>query len=125
MSHHQDKHTNAKEERQQHRDMALYRDHSAKASMLTFEPTDFDGVRCDANGRFDITNGERIGLSFVIDKAPTNTCSNRACPKTKPTPKPTYGYHITATVVQTLLLDRWLLSFGGQIRDVQKTPVGA
>jgi ATP-dependent DNA helicase RecG len=69
MSHHQDKHTNAKEERQQHRDMALQRDHSAKASTLTFEPTDFDGVRCDADGRFGVGNGERSRQSFIIDQS--------------------------------------------------------
>jgi hypothetical protein len=33
------------------------------------------------------------------------------------------GYTITATVQQTLQLDRWLNSFGGQIRDISKTPV--
>jgi hypothetical protein len=30
------------------------------------------------------------------------------------------GYHITATLQQTLQLDRWLNSFGGQIRDISK-----
>jgi hypothetical protein len=30
------------------------------------------------------------------------------------------GYTITATVQQTLLLDRWLNSFGGQVRNVKK-----
>ncbi len=83
MSPNHDKHNNAKEERKQHRVMALHRVHSPKASMLTFERPDFDMARYDD------------------------------------------GNHITATVVQTLLLDRWLLSFGGQIQNVQKTPVGA
>lgn len=83
MSLNQDKHTKAKEERQQHRAMALQRDHSAKASTLTFERPDFDLARYDD------------------------------------------GNHISTTVVQTLLLNLWLLGFGGQIRDVQKTPVCA
>jgi hypothetical protein len=78
-----DKHTQAKEERKQHRAMALQRDHSAKARTLSFERLDFDLARYEN------------------------------------------GNHITTTLVQTLLLDRWLLGFGGQIRDVQKTPVGA
>lgn len=30
------------------------------------------------------------------------------------------GYHLTATVQQTLQLDRWLNSFGRQIRDISK-----
>ncbi|WP_090140676.1 hypothetical protein [Limnohabitans sp. DM1] len=46
----QDKQTKAKEERQQHRVMALYRDHSAKASTLTFARPDFDGARYDDDG---------------------------------------------------------------------------
>jgi hypothetical protein len=66
MSLHQDKHTKAKEERQQHRAMALQRDHSAKASTLSFERPYFDLARYDD------------------------------------------GNHITTTVVQTLLLDRWV-----------------
>ncbi|OYU11022.1 MAG: hypothetical protein CFE38_14760 [Comamonadaceae bacterium PBBC1] len=85
MSLNRDKHTKAKEERQQHRAVALQRDHSAKASTLTFERPDFDLARYDDED----------------------------------------GYHITATVVQTLLLDRWINSFGGQIRNIRKTAVKA
>jgi hypothetical protein len=77
--------TNAKEERKQHRVMALHRIHSAQASTLTFERPDFDLARYDADD----------------------------------------GCHITTTVVQTLLLDRWLLGFGGQIRNIRKTAVTA
>jgi hypothetical protein len=33
------------------------------------------------------------------------------------------GYTITATVQQTLLLDRWLNSFGGQVRNVVKVHI--
>jgi hypothetical protein len=62
MSLNQDKHTKAKEERQQHRAMALQRDHSAKASTLTLERPDFDLARYDADGRFAIVNGELIRL---------------------------------------------------------------
>ena len=143
--------TNAKEERKQHRvmplglaqqgpriylvcrfdgynnerSMALHRVHSAKASTLTFERPDFDLARYDADGRFAIANGERIRLSFVIDKAPGKHLLESRLSEDQTHTETDTNYRITATVVQTLLLDRWLLSFGGQIRDVQKTPVGA
>ena len=42
--------------------------------------------------------------------------------KSSATPK---DNHITATVHQTLQLDRWLNSFGGQIRGIRKTSVNA
>jgi predicted DNA-binding transcriptional regulator YafY len=143
--------TNAKEERKQHRvmplglaqqgpriylvcrfdgynnerSMALHRVHSAKASTLTFERPDFDLARYDADGRFAIANGERIRLSFVIDKAPGKHLLESRLSEDQTHTETDTNYRITASVVQTLLLDRWLLSFGGQIRDVQKTPVGA
>ena len=143
--------TNAKEERKQHRvmplglaqqgpriylvcrfdgynnerSMALHRVHSAKASTLTFERPDFDLARYDADGRFAIANGERIRLSFVIDKAPGKHLLESRLSEDQTHTETDTNYRITATVVQTLLLDLWLLSFGGQIRDVQKTPVGA
>ncbi len=117
--------TNAKEERKQHCDMALHRIHSAQACTLTFERPDFDLARYDADGRFAIANGERIRLSIVIDKAPAKHLLESRLSEDQTHTETDTSYHITATVVQTLLLDRWLLSFGGQIRDVQKTPVGA
>ena len=107
------------------RSMALHRVHSAKASTLTFERPDFDLARYDADGRFAIANGERIRLSFVIDKAPGKHLLESRLSEDQTHTETDTNYRITATVVQTLLLDRWLLSFGGQIRDVQKTAVGA
>lgn len=143
--------TNAKEERKQHRvmplglaqqgpriylvcrfdgynnerSMALHRIHSAKANTLTFERPDFDLARYDADGRFAIANGERIRLSFTIDKGPGKHLLESRLSEDQTVSETDTGYHITATLVQTLLLDRWLLSFGGQIQNVQKTQVGA
>jgi hypothetical protein len=79
----------------------------------------------DRDGRFAIANGERIRLSIVIDKAPGKHLLESRLSEDQTHTETDTSYHITATVVQTLLLDRWLLSFGGQIRDVQKTAVGA
>lgn len=143
--------TNAKEERKQHRvmplglaqqgpriylvcrfdgydnerSMALHRVHSAKASTLTFERPDFDLARYDADGRFAIANGERIHLSFVIDKAPGKHLLESRLTEGQTHTETDTGYLITANVVQTLLLDRWLNSFGGQIQNVKKDPVGS
>lgn len=143
--------TNAKEERKQHRvmplglaqqgpriylvcrfdgydnerSMALHRVHSAKASTLTFERPDFDLARYDAEGRFGLGDGQRVRLSFQIEKRPGLHLLEFPLSAGQTVVHKDTHYEITATVVQTLLLDRWLLSFGGQIQNVQKTPVGA
>ena len=143
--------TNAKEERKQHRvmplglaqqgpriywvcrfdgydnerSMALHRVHSAKASTLTFERPDFDLARYDAEGRFGVGDGQRVRLSFQIEKRPGLHLLESPLSADQTVADKDTHYEITATVVQTLLLDRWLRSFGGQIQNVQKTPVGA
>jgi hypothetical protein len=100
--------------------LALHRFKSAQDSGLPFERPDFDLASYDGEGHFAVGNGQRIRLQFDIDKGPgRHLLESPLSPDQNVQFTPT-GYTITATVQQTLLLDRWLNSFGGQVRNVKK-----
>jgi hypothetical protein len=103
--------------------LALHRFKSAKDSGLPFERPDFDLASYDGEGHFAVGNGQRIRLQFDIDKGPgRHLLESPLSPDQNVQFTPT-GYTITATVQQTLLLDRWLNSFGGQVRNVVKVHI--
>jgi predicted DNA-binding transcriptional regulator YafY len=103
------------------RSLALHRITQAHASARTFErPKDFDLKQFDDDGRFGFGDGKRIHLSFLIDKnsgvylVECPLSADQVVTHVKDKLK------INATVVDTLLLDRWLLSFGDRVKDVKK-----
>jgi predicted DNA-binding transcriptional regulator YafY len=103
--------------------LAMHRINAATNTGHPFKRPNFNLESYDGEGNFAVSNGERIRLQFDIDKAaglhllesPLSADQNVQFTPT--------GYTITATVPQTLLLDRWLNSFGKQIRRVEKTPI--
>jgi predicted DNA-binding transcriptional regulator YafY len=105
------------------RSLALHRIHTATASTLTFERPTFDLAKYDADGRFAISNGERVRLSFSIDKGPGKHLLESCLSEDQVVVERHDSYEITATVNQSVLLDRWLNSFGSQIREIKKTAV--
>jgi hypothetical protein len=72
-----------------------------------------------------VGNGQRIRLQFDIDKGPGRHLLESPLSPDQNVQFTTTGYTITATVQQTLLLDRWLNSFGGQVSNICKTAVPA
>jgi predicted DNA-binding transcriptional regulator YafY len=106
------------------RSLALHRVSHAEATERTFErPKDFDLKQFDDDGRFGFGNGKRIRLGFRIDKA--SGIYLRECPLSADqvvTPVKD-KLKITATVVDTVQLDRWLLSFGDRLTGVTKREV--
>ena len=102
------------------RSMAIHRIQAARAGTLTFDRPLFDLAKYDADGRFAISSGKRIRLSFNIDKAPGKHLLESCLSDDQVVLENNDCYQITATVNQTLLLDRWLNSFGKQIRNIQK-----
>jgi predicted DNA-binding transcriptional regulator YafY len=105
------------------RSLALHRITQARATERTFErPKDFDLKQFDDNGRFGFGDGKRIFLSFLIDKE--SGIYLRECPLSadQVVTQVKDQLKITATVVDTLQLDRWLLSFGDRITNVKKRP---
>ena len=105
--------------------LALHRINTATDSGLPFERPDFDLASYEDEGHFAVGNGERIRLQFDIDKGPGRHLLESPLAEDQNVQFTPEGYTITATVQQTLLLDRWLSSFGGQIRNIRKTPVNA
>lgn len=103
--------------------LALHRINTANDSGLRFERPDFDLASYEDEGHFAVGNGERIRLQFEIDKGPGRHLLESPLAEDQNVQFNPEGYTISATVQQTLLLDRWLSSFGSQIRNIRKTPV--
>lgn len=103
--------------------LALHRINAATDTGLLFERPDFDLASYEDQGHFAVGNGGRIRLQFDIDKGPGRQLLESPLAEDQNVQFTPEGYTISATVQQTLLLDRWLNSFGGQIRNICKTPV--
>jgi predicted DNA-binding transcriptional regulator YafY len=103
------------------RSLALHRMISACASTLPFtRPSDFDLKQFDDNGRFGYGDGTKVRLSFRIAK--TAGLHIVECPlsKDQQVKELEHAYVISATVVDTLLLDWWLEAFGTNVSKVKK-----
>ena len=108
-----------------HRILALHRIKKATDSGMAFERPDFDLAAYDGEGNFAVGNGERIRLQFTIDKGPGFHLLESPLSEDQNVQFTPEGYTISATVQQTLQLDRWLNSFGGQIRNISKAAANA
>ena len=107
------------------RTLALHRILAAEASTLTFtRPKDFDLKQYDDDGRFGVSDSVRVHLTFSITEG--------ACLHLLESPLATdqqvsaipNGHRLSATVVETEALHRWLRGFGDDIWDVEITPAG-
>ena len=91
---------------------------------LTFErPRDFDLKQYDDDGRFGYGNGKRIRLSFHIEKAAGLHLLESPLSADQQVVELENGYEITATVVDSEMLEWWLRGFGESIREIAKRPV--
>lgn len=104
--------------------LAMHRIGSATDTALPFERPDFDLAAYEDEGQLAVANGPRIHLQFDIDKGAGRHLLESPLSADQNVQYGPEVYTITATVHQTLLLDRWLHSFGGQIRNIRKTAVG-
>lgn len=101
--------------------LALHRMISAEASTLTFErPKDFDLEQFDADGRFGYGNGSKIQLNFRIEKAAGLHIVECPLSADQQVVELEDVYEITATVVDSEMLDWWLRGFGDAVSEVQK-----
>ena len=105
--------------------LALHRIKKATNTTLPFQRTNFDLSAYEDEGHLAVGNGERIQLRFDIDKAAGLHLLETPLSKDQTATPIDGGYSITATVQQTLVLDRWLKGFGGQVRNIKKTSVSA
>lgn len=106
------------------RTLAVHRILSAEVSDLGFtRPAGFDLAAYENEGRFQYGDGRRIRLRFNIAReAGAHLLESPLAPDQQIETFPD-SYRITATLLDSLLLARWLNGFGGKVWDVQKTPL--
>lgn len=103
------------------RSLALHRMTSATSTNFTFErPKDFNLKKFDDDGRFGYGDGKKIRLIFNIDKNAGLHIVECPLSADQKVVEVEDAYKITATVVDSAMLDWWLRGFGDGIYDVSK-----
>ena len=104
------------------RSLALHRITSASCTNFTFErPKDFNLKKFDDDGRFGYGDGKKIRLSFTIDKNAGLHIVECPLSVDQQVVEHDDAYVITATVVDSAMLDWWLRGFGDAITIVEKS----
>ena len=103
------------------RSLALHRIVSARTMTLKFDrPKDFDLKQYDDDGRFGYGNGERIRLSFRIEKQAGLHLLESPLSVDQQVVELEDCYEITATVVDSEMLEWWLRGFGDKLIRLTK-----
>lgn len=106
------------------RSLALNRIVSARASTLTFDrPAEFDLKKYEDDGRFGYGKGEHIRLQFRIDKEAGLHLLESLLSADQEVKELAEEYEITATVVDSAMLDWWLRGFGESVSKISKRKV--
>jgi len=109
------------EDYENERSLALHRIISAKASTLTFErPKEFNLRQFDENGRFGYGEGKKIRLTFKIEKAAGFHLLESPLSTDQKVVELDDAYQVSATVVDSEMLDWWLRGFGDAVKNVCK-----
>ncbi len=104
--------------------LALHRIKSAQASTLTFErPKEFHLKQFDEDGRFGYGDGNKIRLSFRIEKDAGLHVVECPLSADQKVVELADAYEITATVVDSDMLDWWLRGFGDTVSAIRKQRV--
>jgi predicted DNA-binding transcriptional regulator YafY len=103
------------------RNLALHRIKTAHKLERTFQrPKDFELAAYDGDGRFGFGEGKRIRLSFLIDKELGIYLEECPLSKDQQILAVRGKLKVSASVVETVQLNRWLLGFGDQISNIKK-----
>jgi len=106
------------------RSLALHRILSARTSSFTFDrPKDFDLEQYDNDGRFAYGNGELVRLSFRIEKEAGLHLLESPLSTDQKVVEFEDSYEISATVVDSAMLEWWLRGFGELLGSIIKTPI--
>ena len=101
--------------------LALHRILSAKASSFTFEPPpEFDLKQFDDDGRFGYGDGKKVKLSFRIEKEAGFHLLESPLSEDQQVIEEEETYRISATVVDSAMLDWWLRGFNDSITDIAR-----
>jgi predicted DNA-binding transcriptional regulator YafY len=104
------------------RTLAMHRILCAKAMTLTFErPREFDFVTYEADGRFSFGEGRRVRLSFLIEPDMGMILQESPLSADQVVKEVEGKFRITATVVESVLLERWLLAYSPEISKLKRT----
>lgn len=106
------------------RNLALHRMLSAEMSTLTFErPKAFDLKKYDDDGRFGFGEGEKVRLRFTIARDAGLHLLESPLSRDQHVAELASGdYAISATVVDSAMLEWWLRGFGQAVWNVRKLP---
>ena len=106
------------------RSLALHRILTARATTLTFErPKEFDLKQYDDDGRFGYGDGQHIRLNFRIEKDAGLHLLESPLSVDQQVVELEDAYEITATVVDSAMLEWWLRGFGESVSGISKSPV--
>ncbi len=107
------------------RSLAIHRIISAEMSTMAFaRPREFDLKKYDDDGRFAFGHGKRIRLSFLIDPdAGAHLLETPLSTDQQVKTVPDGQLEVTATVVDSAMLEWWLRGFGDAVQKVRRTPV--
>jgi predicted DNA-binding transcriptional regulator YafY len=107
------------------RNLALHRILSAEMSTLTFDrPKEFDLKKYDDDGRFGFGDGEKIRLSFRIKRdAGLHLLESPLSSDQQVVELDDGTLEVTATVVDSAMLEWWLRGFGDAVTYMRKHPV--
>ncbi len=104
--------------------LALNRVQAIKGTSFTFDyPRDFDLARYVADGGFGYGNKEKIRLTFRIDKEAGLHITESPLSKDQTVVEHKDCYEISATVVDTAMLEWWLNGFGKNVWDVRRVAI--
>lgn len=109
------------------RNLALHRILSAEMSTLTFDrPKEFDLKKYDDDGRFGFGEGEKMQLTFRIERnAGFHLLESPLSSDQQVVELNDRQLEITATVIDSAMLEWWLRGFGDAIEDVRRRSIVA
>lgn len=106
------------------RTIALHRVLSARVTTLSFDrPKDFDLKRFDDEGRFGFGDGRKVKLTFRIGKEEGAHLLETPLSSDQQVKELKYAYQISATVVDSAMLEWWLKGFGTAVSGVRRRGV--
>ncbi len=106
--------------------LAIHRIRKAKASTLTFKrPKNFDLKRFDDEGRFGFGDGKKVRLTFRISKDVGLFLLESPLSTDQQVKEIGDDYEISATVVDTDMLEWWLRGFGDAVSKVRRKAIAA
>lgn len=105
------------------RSLALHRIIFAKATTVVFtRPKEFNLQKYDDDGRFGFGEGKRINLTFSIERATgLHLLESPLSADQKVVDHDDGQLEISATVVDSAMLDWWLRGFGAAVTMIRKT----